>query len=117
MRYAWIRDQPGYPVRRLCKALNVSVSGYYAWRSRRPEPRAQANTWLLERIHALHAQSRQAYVAERLWQTLRREGESCGRHRVRRLRREHGIEAKRRERYVRTRATYQRVPPAPNLLA
>jgi len=117
VRYAWIRDQPGYPVRRLCGALNVSVSGYYAWRGRRPGPRAEANARLLERIHALHAQSRHAYGALRLWQALRREGESCGRHRVRRLRRAHGIETKRRQRYVRTRGTYQRVPPAPNLLA
>ena len=117
MRYAWIQDQPGYPVRRLCRALNVSASGYYAWRDRRPGPRAEANARLLERIHTLHAQSRQAYGAVRLWQALCREGETCGRHRVRRLRRKHGIEAKRRQRYVRTRGSYQRVPPAPNLLA
>ncbi len=117
MKYAWIRAQARYPVRRLCQALNVSVSGYYAWRDRRPGPRAEANARLLERIHVLHAQSRQAYGAVRLWQALRREGETCGRHRVRQLRRQHGIEAKRRQRYVRTRSTYQRVPPAPNLLA
>lgn len=117
MRYAWIRDQTGYPIRRLCEALNVSASGYYAWRDRKPGPRAQANARLLERIRTLHVQSRESYGAVRLWQALRREGESCGRHRVRLLRRAHGIEAKRRQRYVRTRATYQRVPPAPNLLA
>lgn len=117
MRYAWIRDQTGYPIRRLCRALNVSASGYYAWRDRRPSPRAEANERLLEGIHKLHMQSRESYGAVRLWQALRREGEACGRHRVRLLRRAHGIEAKRRQRYVRTRATYQRMPPAPNLLA
>ena len=53
----------------------------------------------------------------RLWQALRREGETCGRHRVCRLLRKHGIQAKRRQRYMRTRGSYQRVPPAPNLLA
>lgn len=117
MRYAWIRDQRGYPVRRLCEALKVSASGYYAWRDRGPGPRAEANARLLERIRTLHEQNRQAYGAVRLWQALRREGQACGRHRVRRLRRAHGIEAKRRQRYVRTRGTYQRLPPAPNLLA
>ena len=117
MKYAWIRDQAGYPIRRLCRALNVSASGYYAWRDRRPSRRAEANARLLERIQTLHAQTREAYGAERMWQALRREGEPCGRHRVRRLRQTHGIATKRRQRYVRTRGSYQRVPPAPNLLA
>ena len=117
MKYAWIREQADYPVRSLCMALGVSPSGYYAWRDRRPGRRVLDNARLLQRITQLHVQAREAYGAERMWQALRREGETCGRHRVRRLRRAHGIEAKRRQRYVRTRSTYQRVPPAPNLLA
>lgn len=117
MKYAWARDQSGYPVRRLCRALNVSTSGYYAWRDRRPSSRAKANAQLLERIQALHVRSRQTYGAVRPWQALRREGETCGRHRVCRLLRKHGIQAKRQQRYMRTRGSYQRVPPAPNLLA
>lgn len=117
MKYAWIRDQAGYPVRTLCAVLGVSPSGYYAWRDRRPGRRALANTRLLQRIELMHVQTREAYGAERLWRALRREGEPCGRHRVRRLRRAHGIQAKRRQRFVRTRGGYQRVPAAPNRLA
>lgn len=117
MKYAWINDQSGYPIRRLCLALNVSSSGYYAWRNRKPGQRAEANARLLEHIQRLHVQNRESYGAVRLWQALRREGESCGRHRVRQLRRAHGIEAKRRQRHVRTRGAYQRVPASPNLLA
>ena len=56
MKYAWIRDQAHYPVRRLCAALNVSASGYYAWRDRRPSRRAEANARLLERMRVLHAE-------------------------------------------------------------
>jgi len=117
VKYAWMRDQAGYPVRRLCAALGVSASGYYAWRQRRPSQRAQANARLLARMRSLHAQSREAYGTERLWQALRRQGETCGRHRVHRLRRVHGLQARRRQHYVRTRGTYQRTPPAPNRLA
>lgn len=117
MKYAWIRDQANYPVRKLCAALGVSPSGYYAWRDRCPSGRALDNARLLQRIEQLHAQTREAYGAERLWQALRREGESCGRHRVRRLRQAQGIQAKRRQRFVRTRGNYQRVPPALNRLA
>jgi putative transposase len=72
---------------------------------------------LLERIRKLDVQNRESYGTVRLWHALRREGESCGRHQVRLLRRAHEIEAKRRQRYERTRGAYQRVPPSPNLLA
>lgn len=117
MKYAWIQAQTGIAVRRLCAALDVSASGYYAWCQRRPSARAMANARLLQRIKQLHVQTREAYGAERLWRALREAGEACGRHRVRHLRRAHSIQSKRRRRYLRSRSPYQRVPAAPNLLA
>lgn len=117
MRYAWIREQAGYPVRRLCRALNVSPSGYYAWASRGPSARAREDARLVARMKELHAQAREAYGSERLWHALRQAGEHCGRHRVRRLRREHGILAKRRRRYVHGKGSYNRLPAAPNALS
>ncbi|WP_372171855.1 IS3 family transposase [Xanthomonas axonopodis] len=117
MKYAWIREQGEYRVRRLCHALGVSPSGYYAWRGRRPGARVQENARLLERIKDMHLQTYQAYGALRMWQALRQQGETCGRHRVERLRRAHGIGSKRRQRYLRTRSTYQRTMVAPNRLA
>lgn len=115
MRYAWIKTQTHYPIRTLCRALSVSCSGYYAWRDRRPGVRAQDNVRLLQRIEQVHLQSREAYGSERVWRELRRQGETCGRHRVRRLRQVHGIQSQRRRRYLRR--PYQRAPAAPNLLA
>lgn len=117
MKYAWIRDQADYPMRRLCRVLGVSPSGYYAWCDRRPSRRAQDNARLLQRIKQLHVLTHEAYGTERLWRALRQQGETCGRHRVRRLRQTHAIRTKRRQRYLRTRGTYQRVPVAPNRLA
>jgi len=60
------------------------------------------NRQLVERMRALHQQTREAYGARKMWQLLNREGFRCGRHRVARLRREAGIVALRRRRYVRT---------------
>jgi putative transposase len=97
--------------------MAVSTSGYYAWRNRKPSARALEDARLVRRIERLHGLAREAYGTERMWQRLRQHGESCGRHRVQRLRRMHAIQSKRRRRFLRTRSPYQRVPAAPNLLA
>lgn len=59
---------------------------------------------------------RQAYGTRRLWRVLVERGEACGRHRVARLRRWHGVITLRRRRFLRARAPYQRLPAAPNHL-
>ena len=100
----------------LCRALQVSVSGYHAWRQRPPSPRAQADTRLAIIIAATHREHREAYGSRRLWRVLRQRGIDCGRHRLDRLRREHGLWTRRRRRFVRARAAYQRTPAAPRLL-
>ena len=108
--------EPTYGVRTLCRALQVSPSGYYAWRQRRPCARELDNQRLLRHIHQLHQDTYEAHGAERMWHALRHQGETCGRHRVHRLRRAHAIQSRRRRRYVRQRGTYQRMPAAPNRL-
>lgn len=74
-----------YPVKRLCKVLGVSRSGYYAWRSRPPSPRAVANDELLEEIRKIHDESRRTYGAPRVHGQLVRRGIMVGLHRVARL--------------------------------
>lgn len=118
MKYAWIRSQcPTYAARTLCRTLQVSTSGYYAWRGRTPSARCQENARLGQRIAQLHVEHREAYGTLRMWQALRQQGERCGRHRVQRLRQANAIQSKRRRRYVHARSRYQRVPAAPNLLS
>jgi putative transposase len=117
MKYAWIKDQTGHSVQRLCQVLGVSPSGYYAWRDRPLSARVVEDCRLLQRIEQIHQQNREAYGSDRLWHALRQAGETCGRHRVRRLRCEHNIRTQRRRRYLRARSPYQREMAAPNLLA
>jgi putative transposase len=116
VRYAWIKAQVGHSVRTLCRSVGVSSSGYYAWLSRKPSDRACEDARLLEKIRKVHIESREAYGTERVCDRLRQQGESCGRHRVQRLRQTHAIHTKRRRRFLRARSAYQRVPAAPNLL-
>src|SRR3546814_7814868 len=114
----WIQaQQADYPVSALCRALGVSRSGFHAWQRRVPSARQQADPRLAMVIQAAHMEHRQAYGTRRLWRVLVERGESCGRHRVARLRRRHGVGTLRRRRFLRARAPYQRVPAAPHRLA
>jgi len=96
----------------LCRALQVSASGYHAWRTRRPSLRAQEDTRLAVAIAAVHHEHREAYGSRRLWRVLRQRGIACGRHRMDRLRRQEGLWTRRRRRFLRARAAYQRTPAA-----
>jgi putative transposase len=79
-------------IRAACAALEVSSSGYYAWKSRTPSARARADQRLTARLEALHARYKERYGLRRLDAMLRREGRCHSRRRLRRLARAAGIE-------------------------
>ncbi len=96
MKYQFIATQrPFHRLVRLCTVLGVSRSGYYAWRQRPASQRMQANAQLVAQMRQLHAQTKERYGAVKLWRALIAEGVACGRHRVARLRRVHGLIARR----------------------
>lgn len=117
MKYAFVRaHRHQFSVSRLCTALGVSRSGYYAACERAPSPRAQEDARLTGAIRAVHQGSREAYGAVKTWRVLRERGEACGRHRVARLRRQAGLIARRVRRFRAAYAARNATPPAPNLL-
>jgi putative transposase len=96
------RHQSEFSIRRMCQVLEVSASGFYAWRKRPPSQRVQANEALLTRIRLVYAQSRQTYGSPRIHAELRAQGVACGRHRVARLMRHHAVRPNHKRRYRRT---------------
>ena len=80
-----------YEVKRLCGLLEVSTSGYYAWRKRPPSPRQLADEELMLEIRQIHEDSRRTYGAPRVHGQLARRGTAVGRKRVARLMRENGL--------------------------
>ena len=117
MTFAFIdAEKAVYPIRRLCRALAVSPSGYYAWRARGPSVRAQTDDRLRQHLRVAHADSRGCYGSPRLHQVLRQTGLRVSRKRVMRLMRVDGLCARRRRRFrVTTDSTHQR-RVAPNHL-
>jgi putative transposase len=83
----------------MCAVLKVSRNGYYDWLDRPDSKRCKENRVVLSQIRAVHDRSRQAYGALKTWRELRAKGFKWGRHRVARLRREAGIEARRKRRF------------------
>ena len=92
MRFTFIRDHAGtWPIRLMCRVLQVSASGYYAWRVRPDSARIVANRHLLGDIRRLEAEHRGRYGSPRMHAALRAEGRTVSRGRVARLMRHHGI--------------------------
>ena len=115
MRYAFIQ-QWHWSVVALCRALQVSRSGYYDWLKREPSERSIMNGALLQHIRAVHTQYRQAYGAFKTWRHLNNIGIACGKHRVARLRKAAGIEAQRKRRFRLTVEHHHMPEAAPDLL-
>ena len=56
----------GLPVQSACRVMDVSQSGYYAWRNRPPSARAIRHAWLTDLIRQIHSASRGVYGGPRV---------------------------------------------------
>ena len=118
MRFCFIEDnRDAFPVRVMCAVLEVSASGYYAWRGRPQSMRAQADRSLLADIRRVHADNRAVYGSPRVHAALHGEERRVGLSRVARLMRRHGIQGRHKRRKPRTTDSKHSLPVAPNLLA
>ncbi len=69
----------------MCRVLEVSRSGFYAWAARGPSARAARDAALSARIRSIHCESDGTYGSRRVCAALRREGVAVNRKRVERL--------------------------------
>jgi len=117
MKFHFIRQHSRrYRVRTLCRALGVSLSGYYAWLRRPESRRGREDRRLLHQIRVIHRQSRRTYGSRRIHRELRARGIGCGKNRVARLMREDGLRAKSPRRFKVTTQSAAGRTVAPNLL-
>lgn len=108
--------QAFHHVAAMCRTLDVSPSGYYAWRKRPLSPRARVDVELTAEIQAVHRESRGTYGAPRVHAELAARGIHVGRKRVARLMRGAGVHGVSRRKQFRTTVRDETARPAPDLV-
>lgn len=116
MRFAFVHEQRHkYPVKVLCRALNVTESGYHSWRAR-PQVRKNDDQELLTHVRTVHQDSKGRYGAPRIHVELNAKGVRCSRRRVARLMRLASLHGKGKRRYKKTTDSNHALPIAENLV-
>lgn len=101
----------------MCKTLNVSRAGYYAWRDRPVSPRARRQAELTDRIRTAFDQGRGAYGSPRLTTELKAQDISVSENTVAKYMRQAGLRVTPPRRFVpQTTDADHPHPVAPNVL-
>lgn len=117
MRYQFIESHKQvWPIILMCGVMDVSPSGYYAWRGREPSQRASTNQALDERVASIYGQHKSRYGAPRIWEELQSQGVSCSEKRVARRMQKLGLKAIQAKKFKVTTDSEHNKPVAPDLL-
>lgn len=83
MKYGFIKEnQREFSVLLMCELFSVSRSGFYAWLTRKPSKRNQANQLLDAKIKSIFAKHKQRYGVPRITRELKKQNEQCSHTRV-----------------------------------
>ncbi len=117
MTFAWIdAEKAGFPIRKTCKVMQVSPSGFYASRSRQESTHARDDRRLRVLIRASFEESRRRYGSPRVYRDLVEQGIQVSPKRIARLMQEEGLKARARKRFKMTTMSDHDQPVAANLL-
>jgi putative transposase len=111
-----VKSNQAYKVSTLCRTLDVSPSGYYAWLSRESSTRRKADILLGDRIEAIYRRSRSTYGRPRIKAELQADGISVSNDRLARLMRERKLYGASRRKGFRTTVRDRDARPAPDLV-
>ncbi|MBM2847022.1 MAG: transposase, partial [Bacteroidetes bacterium] len=101
---------------RMCSLLDLSRSGFFAWRRRARSVRSVHNEALIEDIRRIYAEGRGEYGSPTICDVLRQEGHLVNHKRIARLMRQVGLRSKVVRRFKRTTRPCKDREAAPNLL-
>ena len=99
MKYQFIEQyKQEFPIVTMCRVLEISESGYYAWRKRPTCQRQREDAHLKQKIRQVFVGHQGRYGSPRILRELRDEGINCSRKRIARLMRQEDLSARRKER-------------------
>jgi len=119
VKFRFIEEQlaESYPLEVACEVLEVSRSGYYAWRCRPASTRAKRRAELAEKVKAVHQANRGVYGSPRVHRALAASGEQACENTVAKVMAEHGVRARGKKKFVpRTTDSRHEQPVADNVL-
>ena len=117
MKFAWIQTEKAhYPIRKLCRWLAVTPSGFYAWCKRPASARLKRDRTLAVLVQASFDASKHRYGSPRIHTDLIEQQERVSRKRVIRLMQAKGLKARLRKRFKGTTVNDPALPVAANLL-
>jgi putative transposase len=117
MKYQFIAEhRQEYAITTMCRVLEVSVSGYYAWSKREPSQHSREDAQLAEQVKIAFQTNRRVYGSPRIHAELHAQQIQCARKRVARLMREQGLFAQRPRHRTITTKSEPEAQVAPNLL-
>jgi transposase InsO family protein len=105
-----------WPVRLMCRVLQVSSGGYYTWRDRPASAQQRRRELLTSEILAIHQEVKERYGSPRMHAELRARGQSCCVNTVAKLMRHQGIAAKSKRKFRCTTYSSHDHPVADNIL-
>jgi transposase InsO family protein len=118
MKFAFIHaEKASFRVATMCRLLDVTRQGYYAYAKRPASTRVEQELQLRERLRVLHEESRGTYGSPRLLAALRREGVRVGKRRVERALRNMGLQTRTGRRWRTTTRADPAHPVVGNALA
>jgi putative transposase len=118
MKYCFMEHYgSGFEVRKMCRVLRVSRSGYYSYLRRGLSQRNEENKRFVTKIKEIWKWSRGTYGSPRIRAELQAQGLGCGENRIARLMRENGIKARTRKKFKITTKSDHKLPIAEDLVA
>jgi putative transposase len=117
VKFAFVAEKAQeWGVARLCRALNVSPSGFYAWKDRPPSDHDLEDDRLRGLVHEAHRLGRKYYGSPRVHDALQKQNVHVSRKRVIRLMQEEGLVGRVSRRYRCTTDSDHGLPVATNIL-
>lgn len=120
MKFAWINEhRDSFPVKTMCRVLQVSTSGFYKWRAATPGPRAQRTAVIRAAVRNVYEQSAGIYGSYKIAQQLSadEQQESACRNTVAKAMRDMGLKSRVFKKFRPTTTVCDpAAQPAPNLL-